>query len=313
MKKKKTQKTLSVSLAGSILLSSCSPQNILNYEEIEEVNNKQVQRVSKRSKQSDAELLSSCLLPLSEKDKQLITLCINLTNDILQNKDVAARFSENPQLYFAEKGYTYTGDFDSGLLQLALAAADEDIRKAIENQDAKLFVNLCIQKGLLSTPSNLDITKSDAGQSIDKNELSAFLSSHGYDLLDDDNTSLKDNNADVAVEAVALLYVAGIVVVATIVAVGLAVLVCGDGEEPPKPIKPAEPLNIETSPLTLWLFNSRNNTIDAPLNAWVETQFNKIDEILVENYSLYANNTTYRRQLQKIIKANLWSYILNYE
>lgn len=50
MKKKKVQKTVSVSLAGSILLSSCSPQNILNYGEIEEANNKQVQRVSKQSK-----------------------------------------------------------------------------------------------------------------------------------------------------------------------------------------------------------------------------------------------------------------------
>lgn len=318
MKKKKVQKTVSVSLASSILLSSCSPQNILNYGEIEEANNKQMQRVSKRSKQSNEDLLSSCLLPLSEEDKQLITLCINLTNDILQDKDVAARFSENPQSYFAEKGYTYTGDFNSGLIQLALAAADEDIRKAVENQNAKLFINLCIQKGLLSIPSNLDITKSDTSQSIDKNELSAFLSSHGYDLLLNNDGTVIDNEADIAVEGVALLYVAGIVVVAALVAVGLFVFACIEGEidDIDKPIeKPIDrpiinPGNLETSPLSLWLFNSSANTIDAPISIWVETQYNLIDEILMENYPPYANNAAYRAQLGKIIKANLWSYIL---
>lgn len=296
-------------MAGSILMSSCSPQNILNYEDIEQANSNQIQRVSKRSQRSIDELSSSCLLPLSEQDKQLINLCINLTNDILHNREVAAQFSGNPQLYLAEKGYTYAGDFNSGLIQLALAASDEDIRQSIENQDAKSFVSLCIQKGLLSIPSNLEITRDENGQFADEEQLKEFLYSHGYNLLDDDNSSLKENDVEVAVEAVALLYVAGVVVVAALVAVGLAVIVCGeDGELPDK--QQGIPMSIETSPLTLWLFNSNDNTIVAPINTWVETLFNQIDEILMENYPAYATDTAYREQLQKIITANILNYII---
>lgn len=309
MKKKNVKKTVSVSLAGAILMSSCSPQNIIEYEELER-NNATTKNAPKHSKQSSEDWLSSCIIPLSEEDKQLINLCINLMDDILKNKEVAEQFSKNPQLYFEERGYTYVGELDSGLIQLALAAADEDIRHSIEMQDAKLFVNLCIQKGLLSIPSNLDITQSINGQITDKEQLKNFLSLHGYDLLDDDNSSLRDNNAEVAVEAVTLLYVAGIVVVAALVAVGAFIVACVEGGEVPKPMEPIKPTNLEISPLSLWLFNNSASSIDAPINTWVETQYKLIDDILMENCPNYVSNTTYREQLRKIILANLWSYIL---
>lgn len=269
-------KSISTTLAGAVLLASCTPSNELSQGNLAGIGVEQdaTLRVPGYNPNS---LFRSIAINLSIEDKQLLSIFSELVQDILTDPVVAADFSANPLAYLAQRGYTYQGNLDAGLLQMVTAFADEDIRTAIEERDVNEFIMLCKNKGLLALPTGLD-----------EANLRAQIASFSNDVLSDDNTGL------VPVAIALALVVAVAVVLVFVVADG------PDCDDPPCIVAAFNNL----SPLVLWAYNSPDTYI--PINdEWTAMQFAVIEEALTIYDPQYTSNQEYRNMVDNIVKSTL--------
>lgn len=267
-------KSISTTLAGAVLLASCTPSKELSQGNLAGIGVEQdaTLRVPESNPNS---FLRSVAINLSNEDKQLLSIFSELAQDILTNPVAAADFSANPSAYLARRGYTYQGSLDAGLLQMVKAFADEDIRTAIEERDVNEFIMLCRNKGLLALPTGLD-----------EASLRAQIASFSNNVLSDDNTEFTP-------VALALLVAVAIVLV-FVVASG------PDCDDPPCFV--AEFNNF--SPLVLWAYNSPDTYI--PINdEWTAMQFAVIEEALTIYDPQYTSNQEYRNMVDNIVKSTL--------
>ena len=249
------------------------------------------------------ELLESCAISFSQEDAALLTLCANLANDIINNPDIAASFAEDPTGYVNDLGINYVGDFDLGLIQLAQAASNQEIKDAIMTGDTSRFIHLCMENNLISIPSGFKGANIEE-LFVHERPLREYLEECNYnqetiDLL------LRQVDHDISVEAVLVVYTAGILFVAEVVAaflgaiVSVVVYVLLE-----TPISRVE-MN-QVSPLNLWLFSPEVDDVSQiPINEWIEEQYHQIDSLLQEFVPAYQENVAIQEDFEKIIKANL--------
>lgn len=131
-------------VSSSILLSSCTPVNI-------------DENVYSTLAVGADDVIGEPLLPISvnlnPEDALYIQALSKFARDIIRDRNVAAKFKENPSEVL--KGYGYLGiiNLDDSLMNLIVALGDRDIHDAIIRKDVKKFLSLCIDKGLLRSES----------------------------------------------------------------------------------------------------------------------------------------------------------------
>lgn len=297
---KNLQKGVSLTIAGSVLLSSCIPHmegTILDVPVTESNNPK---RNSAPSDETASEvddmqvIMDSCLIPISDSDARLIDITSKLLADIITEPSIADEFVSNPNEYLSNLGIDYDGDLDAGLIQMAIAASDPEIKEAIQNQDVNYFLDLCEQRGLLMLPTGLqyqginDLVVNDM-------PIEQYLLENGYSqsLI---NSLQEDEDVAVAVEAVVAAYFVAIAAIAALVVAVVCPVALGEDYD--------KFHSLEISPLTLWLFNTNADYMYIPVEEWVCMQYEKIDLVLSSSPK-YVEDEEFRNDLEKIIKANL--------
>lgn len=297
---KNLQKGVSLTIAGSVLLSSCIPHmegTILDVPVTESNNPK---RNSAPSDETASEvddmqvIMDSCLIPISDSDARLIDITSKLLADIIAEPSIADEFVSNPNEYLSNLGIDYDGDLDAGLIQMAIAASDPEIKEAIQNQDVNYFLDLCEQRGLLMLPTGLqyqginDLVVNDM-------PIEQYLLENGYSqsLI---NSLQEDEDVAVAVEAVVAAYFVAIAAIAALVVAVVCPVALGEDYD--------KFHSLEISPLTLWLFNTNADYMYIPVEEWVCMQYEKIDLVLSSSPK-YVEDEEFRNDLEKIIKANL--------
>lgn len=298
--KKRMQDTVSVSLAGAMLLTSCSQPELTT---INDSDFSGVTKLPARQSSTNAldSMLDSCAIPLTTDDLNLINLTHQLLNDILNNPQVAQEFASDPHAYMAANNCAYDGDLNVGLIQMAIAAADPAIRTAIEEQDIVSFLDLCEQRGILTLPTGLqEISYSNLY--VDDVSLAQYLSENGYSQTL--NEAFEENNSAIAVMSVVATHFIVLAAVAALIVAAVGPVAIG--------VESMETDfdNMEISPLSLWLFNSNADNTYIPVNEWINRQYEQIDPILQETSSRYANDEAFRVDTEKIIKANLVKAVL---
>ncbi len=94
----------------------------------------------------------------SQEDIDYLTFLIKLAGDVVTDPAAARRFSENPDGYVGECGYNRKVNMDDGLLKLILALGDEEINRAISQNDVERAVEIMESKGLLEDLGNVRIS-----------------------------------------------------------------------------------------------------------------------------------------------------------
>lgn len=276
MKKKRNvrklmDKNISVGLAGSVLLASCTSNGVPPPNDVLQVGMKQVKRVQGYPVDDDF-FYHSTVIELTNEDEQLMELFSNLAQDILTDPDMASLFVNDPEGYLAQFGYEYTGRIDAGLLQMATAFADDEIRNAIERGDIDDFIGLCSSRGLLSLPSGLN-------EANIKEQIKLFSNNVFVD-------------GDPAMSIVTILLVIALVVV-------FVAVIGPDCDDPPCYGFSYDRL----SPLTLWAYDSPNTYI--PSEEWVSAQYEMIEGFLNVYDERFVMDEEYHNTLENIIKSTL--------
>lgn len=297
---KNLQKGVSLTIAGSVLLSSCTPHMEGTILDIPVTESNNPKRNSAPSDETAREvddmqvIMDSCLIPISDSDARLIDITSKLLADIIAEPSIADEFVANPNEYLSNLGIDYDGDLDAGLIQMAIAASDPEIKEAIQNQDVTYFLDLCEQRGLLTLPTGLqyhginDLVVNDM-------PIEQYLLENGYSqsLI---NSLQEDEDVAVAVEAVVAAYFVAIAAIAALVVAVVGPVALGEDYD--------KFHSLEISPLTLWLFNTNADYMYIPVEEWVCMQYEKIDLVLSSSPK-YVEDEEFRNDLEKIIKANL--------
>lgn len=92
----------------------------------------------------------------ADKDKELLTLLVKLSEEVLVNPEIAKKFAENPSLYLKEYGFDNDLDISKSdpYLNLYMAIADEDIKRAIDTKNVPAMISICKNKGYLFSFNN---------------------------------------------------------------------------------------------------------------------------------------------------------------
>ncbi|MBO5226024.1 MAG: hypothetical protein J6B46_06450 [Parabacteroides sp.] len=113
---------------------------------------------------------------LSNEEYTFYSAVQKLADDILDDPEIANRFSKNPQKYMELYGYRGDFEMDDGLIKLALAYSDENIRNTLKNGDLKEFVRLCKDKNVFfNYTSKLNVPEKIANRTFLLSDLNEEL------------------------------------------------------------------------------------------------------------------------------------------
>jgi len=98
---------------------------------------------------------------------QAMALCI-LAKDVIANpQEAGRRFSANPKAYLAERGITDIElDMNSREVKIVLALGDERVREAAMNGDARRYLQLLEERGLLNLNTATAFGSHDKSSSV---------------------------------------------------------------------------------------------------------------------------------------------------
>lgn len=266
-------KGISATVASAVLLASCTPSNELS----------QSNRINERPRKCSASsaepehdiFFRSTAIALTDTDKQLLSIFSELAQDILSEPSIAAEFSADPLAYLEQRGYTYQGDIDAGLLQMVTAFADDDIRNAIEERDVNGFIELCRDKGLLAIPTGLN-------EESFKSQLKSFSN----------NMFVENDTVSAPIAVVAVLVVAIVLV--------FVVVEGPDCDDPPCFVAAYDNL----SPFVLWAYDSHDTYIPIE-DEWTQMQFAVVEETLMNYDPRYTSDSEYHDMVENIVKSTL--------
>lgn len=272
-----------------------------------ESNNRESGDYTTSSNNEELELeYSSVAIPLSNDDQQRLLLASSLAIDIFSDPNVAQEFTENPSAYMQMRDLSYEGDLDYGIIQMALAFADDGIRQAILNHDIEGFISQCQAHGISEIPSGVE--------NVNTEEIRLLFESMGFtadEVSDTDEivlfiTFIAAINViavvDYLVAAIAEVYAAVELKVAAVV--DNYVEVNGSGTY-------FDITEINPSPLSLWAIT--NDNIESSyivLDEITETYFSHIDAFLENHSPEYSTNEEFKNRVQVLIKANLIKYLM---
>jgi hypothetical protein len=92
---------------------------------------------------------------MKPEDVQYIIALQQVSVDIMNSPHKAREFSSNPKSFLMKYGYNGYINLDDGLLKITMALGDEDINNSITKRDFKSFVELCIDKNLISSSEGI--------------------------------------------------------------------------------------------------------------------------------------------------------------
>jgi hypothetical protein len=157
MKRKPGYKQIiSGALATTFLLESCVKDYDLLYvdKSVPDIN-KNIQTMLKSG--STHILLN---IQISEDDRKYFDFINKLTLDILQDRNKAAQFIENPNGYVESSGFSgLIISLDDDLIKLVTSIADIDIYNAIQQNNISEFIRLCKEKNLVTNFQIADIER----------------------------------------------------------------------------------------------------------------------------------------------------------
>lgn len=239
----------------------------------------------------------SALIYLSETDQERVQLAASLAIDIFTDSHVAQEFTENPTAYMEMHNLSYEGDLDYGIIQMALAFANDEIRQAITNHDVEGFFSLCQTQGLFSLPigiENADITEVQ-------------------DLLENAGFSMEDIEGIQAINAIPFIWAA-----VAVIALAVALLIVdvyqivhqmGPDPEPDQPI--ADMTELNPSPITLWAIMDENiESAQLMLSEVANEYYTILDNYLESHCDRYLSDEDFRNRVQLLAKANLIQYLM---
>lgn len=239
------------------------------------------------------------LIPFSGQDEERLLLAMSLAIDIFADPNTAQAFSENPNAYMENRNLAYEGEMDFGILQMALAFADDEIRHAVENHDVELFMTLCQDRGIFAIPFGVE--------DIDMDDIRHSLEESG--VAQSDIEIIVECFYLVPVFAVvfvlAAIFVAAVASVESAIelhaAIFLDTVVVLNGYETYYDMSELNPC-----PITLWMMQEGDATADQIiLSELADSYFTQMDSYLLNNSPTYVSNEQYRDCIQRLIKSNL--------
>ncbi|GAB6977250.1 hypothetical protein [Prevotella falsenii] len=197
-------------LTGSILTTSCTNGNMYALEEMESsVNEKDLNKQ-----------LHVIHIQLTKEQQIYLSKLFNLSDKIVKDRKFAKNFLANPKLYFHDI-QTRAGikmetpndlSTDASLQNIVKALADDDIAKAIEQNDIKQYLSLMYEKGYLDETAKIN----DYYNLLSTEDKKAILESLG---LDTNESALISVGAVVAVFYMAVIAVSWVGVAYTVAGV----------------------------------------------------------------------------------------------
>ena len=269
-------------------------------------NNQEFGEATTLSNNEELELeFESAVIPLSDEDQQRLLLASSLAIDIFSDIHIAQEFAENPSAYMEMRDLSYEGDLDYGIIQMALAFADDGIRQAILNHDIEGFILQCQAQGLLALPIGIECANSE--------EITQLLERIG--IVDGD---IIIQNEGVLVEVLLVLIV---IVIANIAAavnlianinVGVNANIIANVDSGANGYSSSTEISdLVLSPITLWaILNEDIESSYIVLNEIADNYYAQIDTYLTNNFTEYASNEEYRNRVQVFVKANLIKYLM---
>jgi len=157
MKRKPGYKQIiSGALATTLLLESCVKDYDLLYvdKSVPDIN----KNIQKMLKSGSTHILLN--IQISEDDRKYFDFINRLTLDILQDRNKAAQFIENPNGYVESSGFSgLIISLDDDLIKLVTSIADIDIYNAIQQNNISEFIRLCKEKNLVTNFQIADIER----------------------------------------------------------------------------------------------------------------------------------------------------------
>lgn len=249
--------------------------------------------------------LSAINLNLSKEEIDYLIFLDKLGKDVIENPIIAQEFVKNPQLFVENYGYNEKVDLDENLLSLILALADEDINTAVKAGDAKLFLSLLNEKGLLNNESYSKINISED----QKNELLGLL---GIDQSDYDKYSAC---------TLAFVCLVAVVVGATTLAVALYYAAAGAAaavgllayfkvEVAGVVNKPNISKFLDNNPaLKVWGLKGDSKNTYVVTDMYLEEKVNDVIEGLeVVDKDVFVKKNISKEQFKELLKLNLLKY-----
>ena len=203
---------------------------------------------------------------------------VSLINEITTNKDIATSFKTDPIEFIKERKYNLNFDFTDEEIRLLCAYTDDDVIKAINENDFEEFISICKNKGYIG----LNLNKIQSPSEIRKyfnseHDLQNYLSTIGSDA----------NNVEhmysLFIVAGAVVYIAGAVLiygaVATIAAFWVGVATEIGVAYAQKQIG-SDALKIDSGVLKLWTKENKRIQDKVLYEYLIEEQTNEIAEML---------------------------------
>ena len=279
--------------------STIPKQTFINESHLESEQTSELIHTETEPAEEDEIEYTHILIPFSGQDEERLLLAMSLAIDIFADPNTAQAFSENPNTYMENRNLAYEGDMDFGILQMALAFADDEIRHAVENHDVELFMTLCQDRGILAIPFGVE--------NIDMNQMRQALEVAG----------VSQNDIDIIVELfiwvpVALIFLLVVLTTAGIIAdvyaameLKLAVLT-DDYVVINGPDSYYDMQELNPSPIALWMTIGEHLASDQMvLDEVAENYYTRIDSYLSAHSEEYNSNENYRDCIQRLVKSNL--------
>lgn len=254
--KKNTKKIISGVLATSVMLQSCDPKIYFYDDEIEDINDS-------HSKENNSEIIPIQIIG-EESDLKYIQFINMLSLEIINKPDVAKEFISNTDKFLKEKGYEDLDiNIDDYLLRIITLFGDEDLNKAIKENDINAYMEQMYAKGYMNELNKSDFDR--INRLIEDNpELFANLG------LIKTKSSLAVVAFTVAAVVAAIVYLGAAVVnyvgaatlaIAAAVAVTTLSITGGGGSTPDPygdPIYSYKSIRLDDDVLKIWAFKGGN-------------------------------------------------------
>jgi hypothetical protein len=270
----KVEKIVAGTVSVSILASSCTPYHIHD-DIIYEVN---------VPSEDIGEIAVPISITLSPAEAKYASFLQKLSQDIINDPDIAKEFAKNPDAFLKKYGYEDSISLDESMLKLVLALGDDDINEAIISNNIKLFYELCKEKKLLNESTLFQNIVIDKDTKDKLNEIGINISAETYAW------------AIFVPLAVAIVAVAFIAVVAYIAAVTDMMMASSN--------KNIEFITENNPVLNIWALKNKKDKTYVVIEEFLENQINNIVDVVKQSSPSYFDNHS-EEELRNLLKINM--------
>jgi len=289
IKKVNFQQIVAGGLATTVLVSSCTKDALF-------INNRDIENVNiTRLNQNRSENVEILPIHYTSDEFEYFNFLNQLASDIMSDPNIAKQFLDDPNTYLQQNGF---GDIkikmDDAMLKFVIALSNEEIVRAIENNDIQQFLSLMKKYDLISLVNNSDTER--IIKLINENpELKNFNGMEKTSVVA--FAAIVVVGAIVAVWAVAVTHAVTVNVAAAATVFAAFWAVAGAIDAQPK-------LDGDDYLIKLWRMKNDNNSTYVLIN---EYEKQKINELILGIKNSYPEvfNTVDEKTVRQLLSLNI--------